>query len=281
MMKGSAGLRLYGIKNCPTLAMTATATSDEINQVVIALGLRSQPVILSSSPIQSHIKICAVRRPSNNFGLDGTINKHGEKSPGLMDLLGRVYLDKYIDDLEKGEPPKKCIIFCRGNGVLGAIYGRIMELTNYRYKDCRDSPFVMNHSSLLPPTEKVLADRAPEISLYLASNKMLLGIDLPDIDMVIFLRPYNQPAALLQGGGRGGRRLGNGKRRRTIVYQFFNSQDFSLQNKQMSSDMKRICQSKDCTRKLLKEYFVGDAAENMEEEKRRVNSFCCHNCDKA
>ena len=110
---------------------------------------------------------------------------------------------------------------------------------------------------------------------------MLLGIDLPDIDMVIFLRPYNQPAALLQGGGRGGRRLENGKRRRTIVYQFFNSQDFTSQNKQMSSDMRRICQSKDCTRKLLMEYFVGDAAETMEEGEKRVNSFCCHNCDKA
>ena len=31
MMKGSAGLRLYGVKDCPTLAMTATATTEEIN----------------------------------------------------------------------------------------------------------------------------------------------------------------------------------------------------------------------------------------------------------
>ena len=280
MMKGSAGLRLYGVKNCPTLAMTATATTEEINEVVTALGLRSCPVILSSSPVQSHIKISAVRRPSNNFGLDGSTNTKGERNPGLMDLLRRVYIDKYLEDLENGETPKKCIIFCRGNGVLGAIYSRLMELTSYRYRDCRDSPFVMNHSSLLPPTEKVLAERAGEISLYLASNKMLLGIDLADIDLVIFLRPYNQPAALLQGGGRGGRRQKSGKRRRTMVYQFFNAQDFSSQNKQMSSDMRRICQSRECTRKLLREYFVGDATEKVNGENVGVNTFCCHNCDR-
>ena len=281
MMKGSAGLRLYGVKDCPTLAMTATATTEEINEVVTALGLRSRPVILSSSPVQSHIKISAVRRPSNNFGLDGSTNMKGERNPGLMDLLRRVYIDKYLEDLENGETPKKCIIFCRGNGVLGAIYSRLMELTSYRYRDCRDSPFVMNHSSLLPPTEKVLAERAGEISLYLASNKMLLGIDLADIDLVIFLRPYNQPAALLQGGGRGGRRQKSGKRRRTMVYQFFNAQDFSSQNKQMSSDMRRICQSRECTRKLLREYFVGDATEKVDGENVGVNTFCCHNCDRA
>ena len=73
-----------------------------------------------------------------------------------------------------------------------------MELTKFRYTDCKDAPFVMNHSSLLPPTEKVLSDRADEISLYLSSNKMLMGIDLPEIDIVIFLRPYNQIAALVQ-----------------------------------------------------------------------------------
>ena len=157
-----------------------------------------------------------------------------------------------------GRKPKKCIIFCRGNGVLGAIYCRLMELTKYRFKDCRDSPFVMNHSSLLPPTEKVLSSRSSEISLYLSSNKMLLGIDLEEIDVVIFLRPYNQIAALVQGGGRGGRRLVNGNRRRVQVYQLYNSQDFSSQNKMMSADMRRICQSQDCTRKLLMDFFVGN-----------------------
>ena len=203
-MKGSTSLRLYAVKDCPTLAMIATATAKEIEAVIAALGLRKSPVLLTSTPVQSHIKFSIIRRPSNNFGLDGTTNVKGGYNPGLMDLLQRVYLGKYLEDLKMGREPKKGIIFCRGNGVLGAVYSRLMELTDYRYKDCRDSPFVMNHSSLLPPTEKVLAERASDISLYLSSNKMLLGIDLAKIDVVIFLRPYNQVAALVQGGGRGG-----------------------------------------------------------------------------
>ena len=278
MMKGSTGLRLYGVKDCPTLAMTATATKEEIDEVVTAMGLRVLPVILTSDPIQPHIKYSVVRRPSNNFGLDGTTNKNGDRKPGLMDLLQLVFLQKYFEDLEKGRKPMSAIVFCRGNAVMGAIYSRLMELTNYRYKDARDSPFVMNHSSLLPPTEKVLATRASEISLYLTSNKMLLGIDLADIDMVIFLRPFNQPASLVQGGGRGGRKMENGKRRRVQVYQFFNSQDLTSRNKLMSPQMKKICLSKECSRLLLKEFFVGNS-EQQEVDDVLDDGHCCHNCD--
>ena len=152
-----------------------------------------------------------------------------------------------------------------------------MELTNFKYKDCRDSPFVMNHSSLLAPTEKVIADRAEEISLYLSSNKMLLGIDLDQIDIVIFLRPYNQPAALLQGGGRGGRRKKNGKRSTVQVYQLFNSQDLTKKNRLMSAGMKEICLSQECTRKILKKYFVGNS-EVVDDDIVPVRD-CCHKCD--
>ena len=171
MMRMSTGLRLYGVQNCPSMCMTATATDGEIKEVIKALGLREPPVILTATPIQAHIKFSIVRRPSNNFGLEGTLNRKGVRNPGMFDLLERVLLRKYVEDLEEGKEPKKALIFCRGNGVLGAIYSHLMDLTKGRYRDCRDSPFVMNHSNLLPPTEKVLAERASEISLYISSNK--------------------------------------------------------------------------------------------------------------
>ena len=94
MLRGSASLRLYGVKGCPTLAMTATSTKAEIQQVVEALGLRTPPIILTSSPIQPHIKFSVIRRPSNNLGLDGETSASGLKKPGLMDLLHRIYLRK-------------------------------------------------------------------------------------------------------------------------------------------------------------------------------------------
>ena len=178
--------------------------------------------------------------------------------------------------MEKGVEPKRCIIFSRGNGILGDIYVRLMELTNYKYKDCRDSPFVLNHASLLPPTEMVLARRASEISLYLSSNKMLLGIDLDRVDVVIFLHPYNQPAALIQGGGRGGRRNDSNMRRRVQVYQLYNAQDLASSKKQMSPMMRDICLTGECTRKLMRNFFVGT---NEEDGSKADKYSCCHNCD--
>ena len=209
--------------------------------------------------------------------MEGNVTENGKKNPGLFALLDRIYLEQYVKDLENGVEPKRAIIFCRGNGLLGAIYTHVMDMTGHKFKDCRDAPFVMSHSSLLPPTEKVIAERVNEISLYLSSNKMLMGIDLPQIDIVIFARPYNQLAALLQGGGRGGRKMENGMRKRVVVYQLFNSQDLTSQNKLMSPDVRRLCQSKECTRALLEDFFVGNS------EKRPTLSadpkFCCHNCD--
>ena len=138
---------------------------------------------------------------------------------------------------------------------------------------------MINHSSLLPITVKILEERSSEISLYLSSNKMLLGIDLANIDVIIFLRPYDQPSALVQGGGRGGRKLESGKRRMVQVYQLFNSQDLGKQNKSMSSMMRKICLSRECTRELLTSYFVG-SSQSKEEPMPVFPSHCCHNCDR-
>ena len=95
-------IRLYGIEGCPCVAMTATATSEEIKDVIIALGLRKSPVVLKTSPILPHMKFSILKRPSNNFGLDGTENVHGKRVPGLMDLLSRVFLKHYVEDLGMG-----------------------------------------------------------------------------------------------------------------------------------------------------------------------------------
>lgn len=279
MMKLSTGLRLYGIENCPTVSMTATATDNEIREVVKALGLREPPIVLAANPVQNHIKISIIRRPSNNYGFEGTEKKDGSRNPGLVDLLDRVYLKQYVEDINAGKDPKKAIIFCRGSNMLGEVFCHLMAATNYQFKDCRDAPFVMNHSSLLPPTEKVIEDRVSEISLYLSTNKMLMGVDLPNIDIIIFLRPFNHLAALIQGAGRGGRKRGDGLRSSVQVYQFYNTQDFTSNNREMSADMRRICESKHCTRALLEDYFAGESKSKQRNVKDPHS--CCHNCDKA
>ena len=61
MMRSSTSLRMYGVKDCPSIAMTATATQAEVDMVIAALGLRTKPVVLTASPIQSHIKFSIIR----------------------------------------------------------------------------------------------------------------------------------------------------------------------------------------------------------------------------
>ena len=58
---------------------------------------------------------------------------------------------------------------------------------------------------------------------------MLMGVDIPGISVVIFLRPLNMLHYLLQGAGRGGRKLGNnsGVRGKVITYLLWNSSDIA------------------------------------------------------
>ena len=67
--------------------------------------------------------------------------------------------------------------------------------------------------------------------------------------------------------------------RRVQVYQLFNSQDLSKKNKMMTEEMREICLSEGCTRKLLKSYFVGDAGVEGDELKYD-ETHCCHSCDR-
>ena len=108
---------------------------------------------------------------------------------------------------------------------------------------------------------------------------MLLGLDIANNDVIIFLRPYDQPSSLVQGGGRGGRKTIGGKRRKVQVYQLFNSQDLGKNFNLMSDMMRRICLSKECTRKLLMGYFVGEKSEDQENTYSDP-THCCHNCDR-
>ena len=69
----------------------------------------------------------------------------------------------------------------------------------------------------------------------------------------------------------------NGLRRRVQVYQFYNSQDFTAQNKLMSLDMKRICQSQECTRSLLEAYFAANS--ELKVRPALDPDHCCHSCN--
>ena len=94
------------------------------------------------------------------------------------------------------------------------------------YKTASDSPFVQLSSSVAPLTEKTINERE-DIKLFITTSKMLMGVSVPEIAVIIFLRPFNMLHYILQGGGRGGRRTGSndGLRQKVIVYILWNKSD--------------------------------------------------------
>ena len=96
MQKVPGRIRIFSEPGAPFLAMTATATPDEVDALIKDLNMRRKPVILRASPIQDHIKFVTVKRPSRACGMEGDIDKHGRSRPGLLHLLDILYLNRFI-----------------------------------------------------------------------------------------------------------------------------------------------------------------------------------------
>ena len=93
--------------------MSATATAFEVENIVKNMGMREKPVVLRGTPILPHIKYELVRRPANYWGMDGDMDKSGKEKPGLIELLNRIYLDKFVENTLKNLPVKKAIMIFR------------------------------------------------------------------------------------------------------------------------------------------------------------------------
>jgi hypothetical protein len=233
--------------------MTATAMAKEIKQVEDMLALTTRPVVIHTCPVQTYHKFSVVKRPATAYGLMGISGPDGVCKPGLWQVLERIYLGQFLKDVRAGH---RSIIYFKNNVKLGAIYRNLQVLTGQR--DPWTADFAMCHSSLLPADEKMLQARRDDITLYLASNKLLLGTDLRKIDMVIFTAPFDQPAALLQGAGRMSRRTGSGFRGAGQAYQLWNGSDLTKANKNMTEEMKQICREGEtaCTKSLLRKLYA-------------------------
>ena len=145
-------------------------------------------------------------------------------------------------------------------------------------KDRMNMPFVMNHSGCGKITAENILDRRNNISLFITTTKMLLGIDISDIQIIIFVRPLNQLHYLLQGAGRAGRRQASGKTRKVLVYVLHNSSDVANTVPGMSSEVKMFCSASTCLKVVLSKHFqIGQESENS--RVRADGSWCCSVCD--
>ena len=62
------------------------------------------------------------------------------------------------------------------------------------------SPWAMNHASVTPTDEAFLMARKNEYRLYLTTPRMLLGVDVSNLQQVVMLRPPNMEHAVVQVG---------------------------------------------------------------------------------
>ena len=104
---------IYRAPGSPCIAMSATATSTEIASTITNLGFRTNPIVLTASPVQANLKFVTLKRSPNIYGADGFEDKNGVWYPGYLALLRRLYLDEFISGIRDGRAVKRGIIFCR------------------------------------------------------------------------------------------------------------------------------------------------------------------------
>ena len=87
-----------------------------------------------------------------------------------------------------------------------------------RAADPQQCPLVMNRSGIGSITVESIRKRRGDISLYLTTSVMLLGLDFSDIDVVGMVRPLNMCHYVVQAAGRGGQNMGSGQRKKVLFY---------------------------------------------------------------
>ena len=91
-----------------------------------------------------------------------------------------------------------------------ALFSYLSQRSGLRRADTADH--VMVHADLSPATEKVIVARLNEYNIILATTRLLLGVNISNVSLVIFAQPFDQVEAVVQGGGRGGRKRSDGLR---------------------------------------------------------------------
>ena len=269
-------LRAKALKGAPVLAMSATSTKAEVDDIKVNLGLRdTNTTVLEASPVQSQHMFVKLRRPANIYGTCGLESGDGgerTEKPGTVHLLNRICLDEYERCLKSGVKPKKTIIFFRKEDDIPDVYDELCERLPEFAQNPETIPWVQNHSGIGPVTAESIRNRRDSISLYLTTSVMLLGLDFTDIDIIIMVRPFNFCHYLIQAAGRGGRKMDNGMRKKVLFYLLYNNSDLSRNVPGLSQDMREFCRTDSCLKDFLNKVFGFSAKSNSS------NDWCCSNC---
>ena len=111
------------------------------------------------------------------------------------------------------------------------------------------------------------------IKLFLATDKLLMGVDIQDIGLIIHIRPPNKFHTLEQacGRARGGKGLEYGSKK-TVTVTLFNQEDLKPNVDGLSDEIRDYCRTNDCLKNTSANYF-GYKWQQL------VCTWCCINCE--
>ena len=211
-----------------------------------------------------------VERPPNIYSSYGrTVD--GELKPGLIQVLKACFLDKYVDQTRRGIAVKKAIWFFKKEEDIADVNDFLCNELPEVSSDPSSCPWVINFSAVGPATAKSIASRKGEITLYLTTAVMMMGLDLEDIKIIGMIRPFSTMHSLVQACGRGGRKTEVIGRQRVVFYLLFNKSDIS-ENVDISPAVRNFCLTSDCLKMTLMAYFGTQGISGG-------GVWCCSNCD--
>lgn len=169
--------------SAPLICMSATIGKIEQKKIMEDLGMTNRLLkIIDYNPVPNHILISKLKRPSNQ--------KPFYDEGGLKDVLCDLYLSEFISDPENS---RKAVIFCKSEEDLVSVYEFIEERIGDKFKNMKTRSWVQYHSSLGNNTLKWIHQRmeaadGKEVRLFIATYKLVMGVDIKDLDLAIFIR---------------------------------------------------------------------------------------------
>ena len=149
--------------------------------------------IVAHGPLPNCSKICVVKRPPSQVDLFGHEDSSGREVPGLLHLLRRLVLDKFVEAVSNGPPYmpfNKTLMFFRNSVQMCLVHGWLMDQLGSSRLDT--SPFCMNHAQVSRSGQAILQARIGEYLLILTTSRMLLGMDVPGVRQVILVKLVNR-----------------------------------------------------------------------------------------
>ena len=132
---------------------------------------------------------------------------------------------------------------------------------------------MVNHSAVgkITKIQNEMKMKSGEVKLYISTSVMLLGIDLPRVDLIVITRPFSHISSVIQAAGRGGRLLKDGTRRLVAIYLLYNATDIRCNAMHITKEVRKLYEERSCIRKILFDFF-SSKNDQLEFDK----NWCCN-----